>query len=149
MDVEVNATDAETDATNASRDDDAARFPELIPSVPDSSQREVGGSVANPFMRDGIAHHPKHGHWRETAKLRNVKEVNGLLKFSRNTTGNTAYSSLGRRPFNWNSPKASVDGRIAKIIGQLPWLPRDFGRGFAMTVNEAALLAFCKWNNVK
>ncbi|KAI4233854.1 MAG: hypothetical protein LQ349_004153 [Xanthoria aureola] len=131
---------AEADAPHALDLDDGARFIELEPSVPDPLQRKVDVCTKNPFMVTGIAHHPKHNHWKETANAQSVKEVNGLLKFSRNTTGSTAnLSSEGRSA---KASPAEHEQAVTKILRRLPWLPRDFGRGFHMTINEGALLAF-------
>lgn len=110
--------------------------------MPDLLQRKVDVCTKNPFMVTGIAHHPKHNHWKETANAQSVKEVNGLLKFSRNTTGSTAHLSSGRR--SAKASPAEHEQAVTKILRRLPWLPRDFGRGFHMTINEGALLAFCE-----
>jgi hypothetical protein len=124
-------------------------FPDLLPSVPSLQERTLDIHIANPFDADGIPHHPKRSHWKETAIGVNVKEVNGLVKFARKTTEKSADVPPERRICRQTTQGPTISNQMTNsrpmvdILRHTPWLPPDFGRGFHMTAQDESLLRFC------
>ena len=123
----------------------------MLPSVPDIADRTLERQITNPYLIDGITHHPKHEHWKKTAIGINVKEVNGLLKFVRKVTDKAAQAPAyggNFHPSVFCAPtprRPTSSGPVSEILRHLPWLPPDFGRGFKMSPQDESLLRFCKF----
>lgn len=124
-------------------------FPDLLPSVPSLQERTLDIHIANPFDAAGNPHHPKRGHWKETAIGVSVKEVNGLVKFARKTTETLAGVPPERRSSRQTSQGPTISNQMTNsrpavdILRHMPWIPPDFGRGFHMTAQDESLLRFC------
>jgi hypothetical protein len=124
-------------------------FPDLLPSVPSLQERTLDTHIANPFDADGIPHHSKRSHWKETAIGVNVKEVNGLVKFARKTTAKSADVPSERRIRRQTIQGPTISNQMTNsrlrvdILRHMPWLPPNFGRGFHMTAQDESLLRFC------
>ena len=122
-------------------------FPDLVPSVPNITERLVTLDITNPYAVHGSVQHAKLGHSEETAMGRFDSEVNGLLKFKRKVTDiGKDLQVRAQLPNAGRSNYARTQNAVRSTLppaAQVSWLPPDFGRGFKLAKPEEELLRFC------
>lgn len=125
---------------------------DLLPSVPGpATKRTLEIRTLIPFDCADV-HYLKYGYSQEIAIGLDATEVNGLLKFARETTERAIEAPPNHGHYHRYNLRPSIQHHIdpsaptLAFLRYLPWGPAGFGRGFSMSAQERNFIKICEFH---